>query len=209
MRRPLDSYSAITTNFKEPVIGSKFGLHTGTDYATALLTPVYAPVEGVVRLVQFTPDVGQQIELGGSDGHYWRFLHLTKDSPKVMPGQRITEGYLIALSGNTGKVSTGPHLHLDIRKPSEWEDSLSNYIDPEKYLKENEVEMTRGVMAAMKFGFTRQNECTDAEYTKYSKDLAGFVQYLTRVQAEHNVSPIAIDQTAQAQLDKVKEILGV
>lgn len=67
-------------------------------------------------------------------------------------------------------------------------DRFYGFIRP----KFKEESMTRGVMAAMKFLATRQNECTDAEFAKYANDVEAFVQYLTRVQAEHGIGPVVL-----------------
>lgn len=138
MRQPLDTYTKISTHYADPVPGSFFGKHLGTDYAVAIGAPVYMPASGTVRSVLTTYDVGKQIEVSGDDGYYYRFLHLSRQDVAV--GQNLAEGQLIGLSGDTGAGSTGPHLHLDIRKPSVWSAAFSNYIDPEQYLKGSEKE---------------------------------------------------------------------
>ncbi len=45
------------------------------------------------------------------DGSFALYAHLSWDSIRVRPGQRVERGELIAASGNTG-FSTGPHLHF-------------------------------------------------------------------------------------------------
>lgn len=72
----------------------------------------------------------------------------------------------------------------------------------------DDMRMTIGVMDSLKFLATRQ-KVTQPEIDKYQSDLEGYVQYLTQVQAEHNVAPLVVDQTAQAQLERVKKALEV
>jgi murein DD-endopeptidase MepM/ murein hydrolase activator NlpD len=45
------------------------------------------------------------------DGSFALYAHLSWDSIRVRPGQRVERGEPIAASGNTG-FSTGPHLHF-------------------------------------------------------------------------------------------------
>jgi murein DD-endopeptidase MepM/ murein hydrolase activator NlpD len=134
MRRPLDGSPRVTTNFLQKGYG-KLGAHLGIDYAAAVGTPVYAPVGGTIRERVETSGPGsggKRLELAGDDGRWHRFLHLSRWETSV--GQRVQEGQLIAYSGATGDV-TGPHLHWDVRRAgSRWDESLSNYSDPEALL---------------------------------------------------------------------------
>ena len=48
-----------------------------------------------------------------ADGTFALYAHLSWDSIRVRPGQRVRRGEYIAASGNTG-FSTGPHLHFAV-----------------------------------------------------------------------------------------------
>lgn len=98
--------------------------HTGIDYPCPVGTEVRAAADGVVR------HVGR---LGGSyaDNPWWiapsfagftyvvdhgHFIgiygHCMDGAARVSAGQRVAEGQVLGLSGNTG-ASTGPHLHFE------------------------------------------------------------------------------------------------
>jgi murein DD-endopeptidase MepM/ murein hydrolase activator NlpD len=47
------------------------------------------------------------------DGTFGVYAHLRQGSALVRPGQRVSNGQLIAQSGNSG-YSTGPHLHFAV-----------------------------------------------------------------------------------------------
>lgn len=136
MIRAVETYSRISTRYGDPVSGSRFGRHLGTDYACPSGTAVRATVSGRVSSVTFGASGGLAIEMYGDDGRTWRFLHLSQNDVKA--NQRVAEGQLIARSGASGQV-TGPHLHVDVRKGgTNWYDSFANYYDPERLLKEAE-----------------------------------------------------------------------
>ena len=59
----------------------------------------------------------------GTIGHY---LHLQKDGALVAPGQTVTAGEVIGLSGNTGQ-STEPHLHFHVSTPSNGTDAFKTF----------------------------------------------------------------------------------
>jgi hypothetical protein len=65
------------------------------------------------------------------DNVIMRFLHL--DSFEVKRGDRVVEGQQIAVTGNTGKLSRGPHLHLDVSRGAFKLAWPGNFIDPLTY----------------------------------------------------------------------------
>lgn len=211
MRYPVD-HIEITQRFGAKAVDyAQFGLigHHGCDCKALTPKPVYAPEDATVYAAsngvtdRYTGRFasGETIILTGVYEHW--LMHLSQRL--VAKGQKVKEGQLIGYTGATGFV-TGPHLHWGVRplKPNV-NNGYRGFIDPMTIVKEDDMKMSRGVMAAIKFLATRQNAITDAEYNKYSSNLEEFVQYLTRVQAEHNVAPMTVDQTAQAQLEKARE----
>ena len=82
---------------------------------------------------------GEILEAGYSNsyGYYVKYrtydkydvLYAHLNSIKVKKGENITQGDVVAYSGNTGD-STGPHLHYEIKQGNE-------YINPENYYRIN------------------------------------------------------------------------
>jgi hypothetical protein len=56
---------------------------------------------------------GNYISMKIADGRYVFYEHLKPGSIKVIPGQKVKKGQVIAALGFTGQT-TGPHLHLHI-----------------------------------------------------------------------------------------------
>ena len=86
--------------------------HEGVDWSTPVGTPVYASSTGVVSKAGWGSGYGYCVFIDHPDGRQTRYAHLSKVLVSV--GQSVTQGDRIASSGNTG-ISTGPHLHFEIR----------------------------------------------------------------------------------------------
>ena len=96
-----------------PVLGYS-RLHAGIDIGVPIGTPVYALEDGVVIAAQSMSGYGNVVMINHGNitsvyGH--------NSSLAVSPGQVVKGGQLISYSGNTG-VSSGPHLHFEIRNSS-------------------------------------------------------------------------------------------
>ena len=78
-------------------------------------TRVLAVTSGRVRATTKWGACGKGVILRGDDNFTYTFCHGSK--LLVGRGRRVTEGEGIMRSGNTGD-STGPHLHLQIRRPN-------------------------------------------------------------------------------------------
>lgn len=135
MRRALAGNPYQSTKHGTPGYGY-FGKHAGYDYAVKE-QKAYAPEAVTVINVwkgRENVDGGNIVEMKGKYTH--RFLHMKSIGVKV--GDKLKEGAVVGVTGNTGNV--GYHLHHDTRKNgTAWNASYSNYIDWEKLIKGEEM----------------------------------------------------------------------
>jgi murein DD-endopeptidase MepM/ murein hydrolase activator NlpD len=95
--------------------------HNGVDIAVPVGTEITAPADGVVVDVYTHERGGLSMRVDLVNGYSLGFAHLSETFyPK---GAEFYGGAPLALSGNSG-VSTGPHVHLTVRRDGE-------LIDPE------------------------------------------------------------------------------
>lgn len=86
--------------------------HEGWDLAKPYGTPVFPIRKGVVRFTGWREGYGNLVAVKHSDGMESWYGHLS--SIRVRVGRSVTRSTLIGRVGSTG-LSTGPHLHLEIR----------------------------------------------------------------------------------------------
>lgn len=107
-------------------ISSKYGqrwgrMHHGIDIAVVTGTRVKASASGRVSFAGYSTSYGYLVILKHDNGYETRYAHNSKLLVKT--GQRVNQGQVVALSGNTGR-STGPHLHFEIRVNNNTRDPL-------------------------------------------------------------------------------------
>ena len=112
-------YGEVTSRFD---YGKK---HFGTDIAAPTNTPVKATADGVVFFAEWAIETGHVIMVEHSFGMISVYKH--NSSGLVFQGELVKAGQVLALSGNTGELTTGPHLHFEL-----W--SEGNPINPEDYI---------------------------------------------------------------------------
>ncbi len=112
-RFPLDA-GILTSPFgKRPSpFSGKPSYHPGIDLAAPTGSPVYACAPGKVKAVKFSNVYGNHIIIKHNDGNESLYGHLSKTIAHL--NQIVKAGTLIGEVGSTG-MSTGPHLHFEIR----------------------------------------------------------------------------------------------
>ncbi|WP_290862854.1 M23 family metallopeptidase [Flavobacterium sp.] len=113
---------------KLPILGkitSKYGnrvhpitgvtsFHNGIDISAPEGTEIPSISDGVVNSIYENTTGGKQLIIKHDTGFTTGYAHLKKnDFFKI--GERVLQGQIVALVGNTGK-STGAHLHYTLRK---------------------------------------------------------------------------------------------
>jgi murein DD-endopeptidase MepM/ murein hydrolase activator NlpD len=105
-------------------IGDRFGMrshpilkirrmHTGIDILVNNGENIYAPGDGIVVKANNRSGYGKTIEIDHGHGYTTLYAHLSK--LKVKQGQSVKRGDLLGLSGETGSLATGPHLHYEVK----------------------------------------------------------------------------------------------
>jgi murein DD-endopeptidase MepM/ murein hydrolase activator NlpD len=87
--------------------------HDGIDIGAAWGSPVFAAADGVVSGAGWSGGYGEQVRVVHSDGIMTSYSHLSRII--AAPGRRVERGQLIGLVGSSG-LSTGPHLHFEVRR---------------------------------------------------------------------------------------------
>ncbi|HYA74553.1 MAG TPA: M23 family metallopeptidase [Roseiarcus sp.] len=86
-------------------------LHAGIDFGAAVGSQVRASADGKVEIAGPVSGFGNHIRVQHK-GFETSYSHLSEIPAAIKPGVDVTQGEIIALSGNTG-LSTGPHLHFE------------------------------------------------------------------------------------------------
>lgn len=99
--------------------------HFGTDIAANPGESVLATLDGTVILSTYTAETGYLIEVQ----HNRDFISVYKHCGSLLKkeGDAVKGGEVVALVGNTGKQSTGPHLHFEL-----WHKGRA--VNPEQYI---------------------------------------------------------------------------
>ena len=99
--------------------------HEGIDISAKLGTAIYSTAQGRVIDVTYSPfGYGNKIILEHAYGFETLYAHL--NTIKVREGQLIKKNQFIGTVGSTG-LSTGPHLHYEIRSYGETRDPLGYF----------------------------------------------------------------------------------
>lgn len=118
-------------NFTAPIKGivnSNFDAdikHYGVDVLATENEPVLATLDGTVVFSNWSTGQGHVVCVQHADNLFSLYAH--NSAILVAVGDRVEAGKAIALIGNSGRETTGPHLHFEL-----WHQGKP--LDPEKYI---------------------------------------------------------------------------
>ncbi len=120
---------------RHPVLGYK-RMHEGVDFRARIGSNVYATGDGVVKSARRRGTYGLMLVIDHGHGYETRYAHLSGLAEDIRPGVSVERGQVVAYSGNSG-VTSGPHLHYEVRNNGESVDPL-NYmfadLTPDEYI---------------------------------------------------------------------------
>lgn len=99
--------------------------HFGTDIVTGGNKIVRATLDGTVTMATWTLETGYIIQIQHSNNLISVYKHNSQLLKEA--GTKVNAGEGIAIVGNSGELTTGPHLHFEL-----WHNGFP--IDPEKYI---------------------------------------------------------------------------
>lgn len=110
------------------VVTNKFGDregHYGVDIAAIEGARVASVMDGTVIFAEWTVETGNVIQVQ----HDNQLVSVYKHNSKLLKkqGMRVSAGEAIALTGNSGELSTAPHLHFEL-----WYQGVP--LNPENYI---------------------------------------------------------------------------
>jgi murein DD-endopeptidase MepM/ murein hydrolase activator NlpD len=116
--------SPVNTGFTTRTFDAR-DAHFGIDLAVSEGTMVRAVGDGYVVLSDWTQEGGYTVAVQHSDG----YLSVYKHNKRLLKqtGDRVQAREALAVSGNSGEVTTGPHLHFEL-----WRNGLAQ--DPRPYV---------------------------------------------------------------------------
>ena len=99
--------------------------HFGTDIVAASNKVVVATLNGTVVMANWTLETGYIVQIQHDNNLLSIYKHNSELLKKV--GDHVSAGEAIAIIGNSGELTSGPHLHFEL-----WHNGAP--INPEDYI---------------------------------------------------------------------------
>ena len=122
----IEQLSAVLFSPAKGGISSEFSLqdkHYGVDITLPENSPIYSITDGTVIFSEWTAETGYVIIIKHLNGLISSYKH--NSSLSKTQGDVVRTGEVIGYSGNTGQLTSGPHLHFELWFEGEPVDPLS------------------------------------------------------------------------------------
>ena len=121
---------------KHPILGYT-KMHTGTDFAAPMGTPIMASGDGKVTKAGWCGGGGNCVKIKHNNTYQTVYAHMSKFGRGIKKGVRVKQGQIIGYVGSTG-LSTGPHLHYEVIENGKKINSQKLKLPSGKILKGND-----------------------------------------------------------------------
>lgn len=114
--------------------------HNGVDFRAKNGCPVYASHDGVIYYCGTDSTGGIQVDIWNEE-NLFKTIYYHLKSYIVKQGDIVKAGDLIGYADNTGKYTTGDHLHFGLKETTKtgstknWDNGYAGAIDPAPYFK--------------------------------------------------------------------------
>ena len=141
MKTPINGarLSSSFGNRKHPILGYT-KMHTGTDFAAPMGTPIMASGDGKVMKAGWCGGGGNCVKIKHNNTYQTVYAHMSKFGSGIKRGVRVKQGQVIGYVGSTG-LSTGPHLHYEVIENGKKINSQKLKLPSGKVLKGKERKM--------------------------------------------------------------------
>ena len=138
MKTPINGarLSSSFGNRKHPILGYT-KLHTGTDFAAPLGTPIMASGSGTITRAKWCGGGGNCIKIKHNSTYETIYAHMKSFAVGIKVGKKVRQGQIIGYVGSTG-ISTGPHLHYEVIVNGKQINSQTLKLPSGKILKDKE-----------------------------------------------------------------------
>ena len=120
---PSCTYITSRVGYRWHPVSGQWKYHSGLDIGAAYGASIVAADGGTVTIAGVNGGYGNCVMIDHGNGYYTLYGHMS--SIAVSVGQSVSKGATIGYVGSTG-VSTGPHLHFEIRQGT-------TILDPENW----------------------------------------------------------------------------
>ena len=114
MKTPING-ARLSSSFgmrKHPIQGFN-KMHTGTDFAAPMGTPIMASGSGTITRAKWCGGGGNCIKIKHNSTYETIYAHMKNFARGIKTGKKVRQGQIIGYVGSTG-MSTGPHLHYEV-----------------------------------------------------------------------------------------------
>ena len=138
MKTPING-SRLSSPFgvrKHPILGFN-KMHTGTDFAAPMGTPIIASGSGTIIKAKWCGGGGNCIKIKHNSTYETMYAHMKSFAKGIKVGKKVRQGQIIGYVGSTG-MSTGPHLHYEVIVNKKKVNSQKLKLPPGKILKNDQ-----------------------------------------------------------------------